>query len=207
MINILIIEDNKLIGESLKEYLDIDFNVIDVFNSIEHFLLDINPKKIPDIVILDVVLPGMNGVTGIPKIKEIFPDTNIVIFSVMEDDENIYRALSNGAIGYLSKEHTLGEIADILHVVYAGGSYMSPVISRKILNFFKPQRNILDDLTTREKEIAESILQGLSYKMIALNFNISIDTVRKHIKSIYKKFHINSKGELFNLKEKGKSQL
>jgi DNA-binding NarL/FixJ family response regulator len=207
MIHILIIEKDKLIANSLKEYLENEFNVVNVFNSIEHFLAEVDSKVVPDIVILDVVLPGLNGILGIPVIKELFPDTNILIYNVVEDDENIYKALSNGAIGYISKEHTLEEIANILKIIYDGGAYMSPIITRKILKFFKPQRNIFDDLTTREKEVAESILKALSYKMISLKLNISIDTVRKHIKNIYKKLNINSKTELFLLKEKAKSQL
>jgi DNA-binding NarL/FixJ family response regulator len=203
MIKIIIIEDDSLISNTMKSYLEPEFSVLDVFDSIEKFVIENNQELEPDIIILDVILPGINGVDGIPTIRQFYPNSNIIIFTVMEDNDNIYKALTYGAVGYMSKDHSLSEVSDILKTIYNGGSFMSPVISRKILSFFNPKNNNnLEGLTSREQEIAESILEGLSYKMIAEKHAISIDTVRKHIKNIYKKLHINSKGELFKLHSK-----
>jgi DNA-binding NarL/FixJ family response regulator len=202
MIKLIIIEDDVLISNTMKSYLEPEFSVLNTFESIENFTNNNNNTDEPDLVILDVVLPGINGVDGIPIIRQIYPNTNIVIFTVMEDNDNIYKALTYGAVGYMSKDHSLSEVSEILKTIHNGGSFMSPVISRKILSFFSPKNNNMDGLTSREQEIAESILDGLSYKMIAEKHAISIDTVRKHIKNIYKKLHINSKGELFKLHSK-----
>jgi DNA-binding NarL/FixJ family response regulator len=144
-------------------------------------------------------MPKMNGLDAIKKILELYPDSRIIINSIKEDSDTIFKALQLGAIGYIDKQNFHMDYKEVFTAIEDDGAYMTPKIARKVMAYFQMKENKLEKLTKREIEITHSILDGLSYKLVADRHNISIDSVRSHIKNIYKKLNINSKSELFNI--------
>ncbi len=197
MISILLIEDDFNIQEALKQYIGSqdDFELVGVFSNAESFQISTWTKS-PDVVLLDINLPGISGIDLIPELKNRFPNTAILMLSVNYDNDSVFKSLQAGADGYLSKETPLTKIKDAIIDINSGGSPITPAIARKVFDFFNAKQNIAEDLSEREKQVVDGIVAGLSYKLVADNMNISIDTVRKYIKSIYRKLQINSKGEL-----------
>lgn len=199
-IKIAIVEDEKAIRESLHTFLGEhpDFEVLTAAASVESFLqfLKDNLKDIPDIILLDIQLPGMTGVEGISWIKKKVPSSEIIMLTTFEDVESIFNALREGACSYLSKRTSLVGIREAILVVSRGGSYMSPSIARKVIQHFNPAQKKKSDLTPRQRQIALCIVDGLSYREIAEKLFISIDTVRTHIKKIYRQLDVKSKTEL-----------
>lgn len=197
MISILLIEDDFNIQEALREYIGSqdDFELVGVFSNAESFQISTWTKS-PDVVLLDINLPGISGIDLIPELKNRFPNTAILMLSVNYDNDSVFKSLQAGADGYLSKETPLTKIKDAIIDINSGGSPITPAIARKVFDFFNAKQNIAEDLSEREKQVVDGIVAGLSYKLVADNMNISIDTVRKYIKSIYRKLQINSKGEL-----------
>jgi DNA-binding NarL/FixJ family response regulator len=162
---------------------------------------------------MDIDMPGLNGIEATAVVKEASPTTQVVMLTVSEEEDRIFQALRNGATGYLLKKSGPDELVESVRLVHKGGSPMSPAIARKVLQFFHLTQAIpqtpaavqktveIDDealatgLTPREQEILEALVDGLSYKMIAAKHFISTDTVKNHIQGIYRKLHVNSKGE------------
>lgn len=199
MITIALIEDDRLIQESLNDFFGVQDGVdcIHTAASVEDFLKSIaHFQKNPDIILLDINLLGISGIQGIPLLLGELPDTDIIMLTTFEDNDKIFSALSAGACSYLSKKTPLVKILEAIEVVHKGGSYMSPSIARKIVNRFAPNRNKSQLLTARQKDIVDGIVAGKSYKMIGQDLFVSLDTVRTHIKNIYKTLEINSKAEL-----------
>jgi len=200
MISIAIIEDIDEIRESIKEFLSAqnDFIVASASNSVETFL-SYNHDLTPEILLLDIGLPGMSGLSGIKFIKQKFPQIDIIILSVYNDPDKIFEALCLGAVGYLLKNTPLPKILESLRDCASGGSPISPQIAKKVIEFFKPKSNNQTDcLTDKEKQIVDCLVEGLSYKETAERLINSVDTIRHHIKNIYKKLHVNSKAEVIN---------
>lgn len=152
-----------------------------------------------DIILLDIVMPRLNGLDAITPILKKFPSISIVINSVKDDVAVILKALQEGAVGYIDKQNYLRYLEDVLDNVSGDGAFMTPKIARKIFDYFQNKKNNMKKLTDREKQIAQGIIDGLSYKLIASEYNISIDTVRMNIRNIYKKFKVNSKTEFINI--------
>jgi DNA-binding NarL/FixJ family response regulator len=201
MIKVLIIEDDIIIRRNVVNFLSSQeyINVCGEFSSIEDFNASVHEKKIsPDVVLLDIVLPGLSGIEGIRFIKNSYPTTLILMFSVMDDGFSIFRSLCEGAIGYITKEFTMESLRNALIDVYEGRGSMSPSIARKVAEYFHPKKKLSESLTPREVDIVNGIIEGLSYKLLASKLEISIDTVRKHIKNIYRKLQINSKSQLMS---------
>lgn len=203
-----IIEDDPVIRESLHSFLQQEPDVLSVISadSVERFIELIGTMTcadLPGILLLDINLPGMSGIQGIPKLKALMPECDIIMNSVMQDSSSVFHSLQAGASGYIDKEFTLDKIKEAIVTLSKGGSPMTPAIARMIVEFFNPNKRFDEQLTDREKDIAHGIVDGLSYKLIADRHAISIDTVRKHIRKIYKKLQINSKGELINKFHKG----
>jgi DNA-binding NarL/FixJ family response regulator len=148
--------------------------------------------------VLDINLPKKSGIELIPIIKNQFPEVSILMLSINNDNESVFFSLQAGADGYLGKETPLEKIKEAIIDLRNGGSPITPVIARKVFDFFNSRNTIVEDLNEREKQIVQGIVDGLSYKLIAFENNISIDTVRKYIKTVYKKLQINSKGELIS---------
>lgn len=196
-LNLVIVEDDTLVLEGLISFFELQgsIRIIETFQSAEKFLKYLEKKlDLSFILLLDIQLPGQTGVEALPKIKNLKPDLDVIILTTFEETDMIFKALSAGACSYISKRVPLPKIKDAIEVVKRGGSYMSPAIARKIANYYAPKKS--ENLTSRQLEIVNGIVKGLSYKMIASELNISIDTVRSHIKNIYNTLEINSKAEL-----------
>jgi DNA-binding NarL/FixJ family response regulator len=199
VITVALIEDHKDIRSGIQTFL----NHQDMmrcpygYDSVEEFMSQIAEDTAPDVILLDIGLPGISGDEGIKMIKEKLPDVAIMMLTVSEDPDKIFNCLCNGAVGYLLKNTPLSSIREHILHLYQGGSPMSPSVARKVIDYFvkKPIRRITHTLTSREIEVVESLVEGLSYKMIADKLSMKIDTVRYHIRNIYKKLQVNSKGE------------
>lgn len=156
---------------------------------------------------MDIQLPGMSGIEGIGIIKDKYPEIDIIMLTVYHDSHKIFDSLCAGASGYLLKHTSLPEIKESILNLLNGGAPMSPQIARKVINHFQEQEprksNVESSLTPREHDIVNGLVDGLSYKMIADRYDISIDTVRAHIRNIYKKLHVNSKAEVIAKSLKG----
>ena len=140
----------------------------------------------------------MSGLDGMPLLRTRFPQVDIIVLTVYHDANRIYQALCAGATGYLLKSTSLPAIRDAIGTVRGGGSVMSPDVARKVLAHFQPVRPAAtsSQLTPRERQIVDSLIEGMSYKLIADHLDLSIDTVRFHFRNIYKKLHIDSQTEL-----------
>ncbi|MFN8249607.1 MAG: response regulator transcription factor [Ferruginibacter sp.] len=153
----------------------------------------------PDIVIMDINMPGMSGIDCIRKIKDDSPATQFMIFTVYENDEKIFDALAAGASGYLLKKTPPEKIIDAIKELYNGGSPMSTPIARKVINHFKEAKKPgHEDLTNKENEILNLLSKGFLYKEIASQLSISVGTVTQHIHNIYEKLHVTNKTEAIN---------
>jgi DNA-binding NarL/FixJ family response regulator len=200
MISVAIVEDDDVIREGVREYLDSQENLICTAakSSVEHFLAILNEDTLPDVILMDIGLPGMSGISGMKLITEKYPDVNIIMFTVYIDSHKIFDSLCSGASGYLLKNTSFPEMKQAIEIIHAGGSMMSPPIARKVMEHFRTgrKRQVNSPLTDKEKEIVQGLVDGLSYKMIADSASISIETVRSHIKNIYKKLHVHSKADV-----------
>jgi DNA-binding NarL/FixJ family response regulator len=195
-INVVIVEDDPVVLDGLVSFFTMQASItlLNTFGNVEQFILWISKPTTDFILLLDIQLPGQSGIEALPKIKSFLPDLEVIILTTFEETEVIFKALSVGACSYISKRSPLLKIKEALEVVAQGGSYMSPAIARKIADHYKPKSKT--QLTHRQLEIVKGIVNGKSYKMIASDLFISLDTVRSHIKNIYKILEINSKAEL-----------
>lgn len=207
MISIGIVEDDEQIRKGIQTYLNRQEKfVCDCsFGSMEELLRNLDQKNSPNVLIMDLGLPGMSGMDGIKIVKEKFPEIDIVVFSIYNDPKKIFDSLCSGATGYLLKNTPLDEIKEGIELLAKGGSPMSPQIARKVIEFFNQQSKPKKEspLSAKEKEIVIGLVDGLSYKLIAARMNISIETVRFHIKNIYSKLHVHCKAEVISRSLKG----
>lgn len=200
-IHLAIIEDDPLVRESLVNFLGENpaIRVGLVCNSMEEFQERTKIQPIPtvDLMLLDIGLPGLSGIAGIRHIREKYPEADIVMLTTFEETDMIFQALCAGACSYIAKRTSLVHIREAVFTVHRGGSYMSPSIARKIAEHFMPKAPKEGEvLSPRQKEIVRGLVDGLSYKMIADKLDISLDTVRDHIKRIYRALEVNSKAEV-----------
>jgi DNA-binding NarL/FixJ family response regulator len=202
-----LVEDEPMVLENLELFLNAqpDMEVKVTAGSMEEFLEQIEGhSKAINAVLLDINLPGMSGLEGIRHIKEKLQQVDIIMLTAYDDSDRVFKALCAGAVSYLTKGTDLPTIRDVLRTVHGGGSYMSPGIARKVISHFAPTRKKLDDpLTPRQQQIVQGLVDGLSYKMIADKYLISVETVRDHIKKIYRKLQVNSKAEVIRKKLDG----
>jgi DNA-binding NarL/FixJ family response regulator len=198
MHKVIIIEDDFHIGQLMKGKIN-EMNAYQCDHIFSNPVDFFNQPIQASIYLLDIVMPKMNGLDAIKKILELYPDSSIIINSIKEDSDTIFKALQLGAIGYIDKQNFHMDYKEVFTAIEDDGAYMTPKIARKVMAYFQLKENKLEKLTKRELEITHSILDGLSYKLVADRHNIAIDSVRSHIKNIYKKLNINSKSELFNI--------
>src|SRR5258705_4331489 len=201
-ISIAIVEDLDVVRNGLKDFISLstDFLVVGSYKSGEEALQKL-PETKPDIVIMDINLPGMNGIECIRQVKDKSPGTQFMMFTVYENDEKVFEALKAGASGYLLKNTGLLQIAESVKELHEGGSPMSANIARKMVNLFRDtdkKTPFLDILSNREKEILQLLAKGLLYKEIAEQLNITTGTVSIHINNIYEKLHVQNRTEAIN---------
>ena len=199
MIKLAIVEDNTALRQSLEQLFTRTPNMkcVASLNNLLNVVTEFQ-KTEPDIVLMDIGLPSINGIEGVRTVKSNFENIQVIMFTVFEDDEKIFEAIRSGASGYLLKKIPPEEILEAIKELHEGGAPMSPSIARKIIQAFQVKPStVLEDhqLTAREKEILFALVDGLSYKKIAEKYFVSIHTVRSHISSIYEKLHVNSKSQ------------
>jgi DNA-binding NarL/FixJ family response regulator len=201
-ISLAIVEDLDEVREGLQQFISLnkEFKVLDTFKTGEEAIYELPILK-PDIVIMDINLPGVNGIDCIKEVKKKIPNTQFMMFTVYENDEKVFEALKAGASGYLLKNTSLLQMVEALKELYNGGSPMSANIARKLVTVFREQERKFDDMETlshRENEILQLLSKGLLYKEIAEQLSISVSTVRQHIHKIYEKLHVQNRTEAIN---------
>lgn len=201
-ISIAIVEDLAEVREGLKQFISLnpEFSILETFQSAEE-AIDSLPRLHPDIVIMDINLPRMNGIECIRRIKKQTPKTQFMMFTVYENDEKVFEALKAGASGYLLKNTGLLQLIEALKELYNGGSPMSANIARKLVTLFREEHTESEPpigLSKRESQILNLLSKGLLYKEIADQLGISVSTVRQHIHKIYEKLHVQNRTEAIN---------
>lgn len=196
-LSVLIFEDNDLLRESLCTMVKINESLTctgafeNVMQVEEHM-----KEYHPDIVFMDIDMPGMTGIEAVKKIRAMNSEVPILMLTVFDDNQHVFDAICAGASGYLLKKHISTKLFTAVEEVLSGGAPMSPSIARMVLTSMqqRPVENAYK-LTPREREILTSLSKGNSYKLMAVEFSISMDTVRTHIKKIYEKLHVHSQTE------------
>lgn len=202
MIAVSIVEDMKDVRESLRRTIDSapEFLCLSTYDNAEDAVKDL-PLKNPDIVLMDINLPGMNGIECIKKIKTICPQMQFMMFTIYEDSDQVFNALAAGATGYLLKKTPKEKILQALHELNEGGSPMNAHIARKVVTFFQKEKETSiseAQLSSREKEVLELLAKGFLYKEIGNRLNITTGTVTQHIHKIYEKLHVQNRTEAIN---------
>ncbi len=198
MKQIIILDDDIHLAQLMQEN-------INAFDQVQCQYIYTNPLDFlndpiqADVYLLDVVMPGMNGIEAIQRILKLFPNAAVVMNTIKDDTDTIFKALQFGAVGYIDKQSFQMNFSEVFESISNGGAYMTPKIARKIVQYFSKQSSLKEQLTNREKDIVNGILDGLSYKLIADKYHIAIDTVRMNVKKVYRKLNINSKSELFKI--------
>jgi DNA-binding NarL/FixJ family response regulator len=196
---IAIVEDDKNLREDLADLLSgrKGFRCVGAFASAEEALQSL-PAKRPDVVVMDINLPKMSGIDCTRELKSRLPETEVVMLTMFDDTKLIFAALRAGANGYLLKRAAPTELLAAIEQVRAGGSPMSPEIARQVVQFFQAQKPApagAGELSDRERELLSLLARGQQYKEIADKLGISTDTVRSHIRRIYRKLHVHSRTE------------
>lgn len=201
MIKVTIVEDNATIREGLAALINgtEGYLCVGAFNSCEKFFGEL-PKLEIDVALMDIGLPGMNGIEGVKKLKEVRPEISAVMLTIYEDNKVVFDALCAGACGYLVKKTPPIRLLEAIKEVYEGGSPMSSNIARQVINLFqqtqsKKQSESEGNLSDREKDVLNNLAEGNNYQEIAEKLFISVDTVRHHIRNIYKKLHVHSQSQ------------
>ncbi len=194
MIKVSIVEDDKLILEAIRDLIvETDgFNCSGYYGDCESAIEDMKNNR-PDVMLMDIELPGISGIEGVKKIKELYPKTDIIMLTVHEDLSLVFQALTAGACGYLDKSASEEKIIESIKEISDGGAPMSYKIAKLVVSSFQKKPESV--LTKREFDVLDQLCKGQSYKEIAYKLFISVGTVRHHIKNIYFKLHVHSKSE------------
>ncbi len=194
MISVAIVEDDADIRQGLQLLLKgtPGFACVAAYSNCELALREI-AEHLPDVVLMDIQLPGMSGIEGVRRLKRALPELSVIMLTIHDDDQRVFDSLCAGACGYLLKTTPPAKLLEAIREVHAGGSPMSANIARMVIQSF--QRTQSAELTSRETEILSQLCRGKSYKMIADSLHISKGTVHSHLKNIYKKLEVNSMSE------------
>ena len=199
MIKVLLYEDNPQLREGLSMLINgtDGFEVLAAYKNCNNAVDEVNAWN-PDVILMDIDMPGINGMEGLKNIRQVNTSVKILMLTVFDDNKNVFEALRNGANGYILKKTTPAKLLEYISEAASGGAPMTASIATQVLKMFAEINDIVFPdykLSEREKEVLQFLVNGYSYKMIASEMNISIDTVRSHIKKIYEKLHVNSKSE------------
>src|SRR6188768_145022 len=198
-IKVTVFEDNRSLRQGLYQLINGSegFECVGAFEDCLNLLKDIANTK-PDVVLMDIQMPGINGIEAVNILHEKYPDLKILMQTIFEESDKIFQSILAGASGYILKNTSPSRILDFIKETYEGGAPMSPSVATKVLKMVgQPAQEKVNtfNLSDREKEILSCLVKGMSYKLIASACFISIDTVRGHIRNIYEKLHVHSKGE------------
>ena len=207
-IAVAIFEDNYLLRDGYFQLINgtPGFKCVGAFDSAAELGFKLRRCQ-PDVVVMDIDMPGINGIDAVKMIKEAFPEIHVMMQTVFEDEDKIFNAIQAGAEGYILKKTPPARILEAIAELYHGGAPMTPNIASKTLKLFRSAVGPLPGtdekgLTEKQKEILQCIVSGMSYKLIAEKLFISIDTVRYHVKNIYLILHVHSRYELLNRKKR-----
>jgi len=196
-IRVIIFEDNESLRLGLYQLVNSreEYQCVGAFKDCLNLLQNIKDTS-PDIVLMDIQMPGIDGIEAVRILRDKYPNLKILMQTIFEDNDKIFQSILAGASGYILKNTPSERILDSLKEVYEGGAPISPSIATKVLKMMVPaEAGQSFNLSDREKEILGCLVKGMSYKLIAKTCFISVDTVRAHIRSIYEKLHVHSKGE------------
>jgi DNA-binding NarL/FixJ family response regulator len=198
-IRVSVFDDNKALRDSLHYLISAKpgFVIAGTYPDCNQLIAHLK-QDTADVVLMDIDMPGLNGIEATALIKSHYPEINVLILTAYDDSEKVFAALQSGATGYLLKKTTPPKILEAITEVNQGGAPMNASIARKVLEFFSEKKNITEnayDLSMREKDVLGCLVNGDSYKMIAGHCFISMGTVQSHITNIYKKLQVNSKSE------------
>jgi DNA-binding NarL/FixJ family response regulator len=197
-IRVAVYDDSRERRESLKYLIDMydDMLFVGGFEDCSNVEQDVESTS-PEVILMDIEMPGANGIEGVKRIKRKYPDIIVLMQTVYEDDESLFDSIKAGASGYLLKKDSPEKIITSIREALEGGAPMSPQMASRVLRFFQQQPTVTNQyaLTDREKTILSLLVDGLSYKMIATRENISFHTVNSHVRKIYEKLHVHSMGE------------
>jgi DNA-binding NarL/FixJ family response regulator len=195
-IRVAIYEDNRPLREALMALIEDTESLLLVGAYPDCLQANDNTyRQQPDVILMDIDMPGRDGIQAVQSLRREFPNVDVIMLTVFDDDDRVFRALCAGASGYLLKHTPPDEIIEAVEQVYAGGAPMTPSIARKVIQTFPGKAATsaeVDQLTGREGQVLHYLAQGHSYKMVADELGISIETVRTHIKRIYEKLHVHS---------------
>ena len=199
MIKLLLYEDNPQLREGLTMLIDGSegFSVLAAYKNCNNVAAEVEAWK-PDVILMDIDMPGTNGIEGLKLIREKNDDVKVLMLTVFDDNRNVFEALKNGANGYVLKKTPPAKLLEFITEAASGGAPMTASIATQVLKMFSQvnaPKSENYNLSDREKEVLQLLVDGYSYKMIASQMFIAIDTVRSHIKKIYEKLHVNSKSE------------
>jgi len=202
-IYVSIIEDDALILTSLTQLIDnaSGFKVVSSFKTADEALKTF-PKPLPDVLLLYIDLPGTSGVEALPQLNKLLPKTNILMLTVNESSDLVFKSLQNGAVGYLLKGNAPSKLLESIREVFNGGSPMSPSIARKVIGSFQNQDPY--QLSDREKQVLQKLCNGSNNSKIAEELFVSVNTVKAHIKNIYEKMHVHTRAEVVSKAIKNK---
>lgn len=203
MIRVAIYDDNSSRRESLRLLIELSqqLQFVGAFTDCSNLDADIASAK-PDIVLMDIEMPGKDGRFGVRRLQEINPEIKVIMQTVFEDADMIFECLQYGAKGYVLKNAPPAEIIQSIEIVHQGGAFMTPSIALKVMNYFQQKEksnDLIDALTPKENEVLLLLADGLSYKLIADRLGIAIGTVNNHLKKIYEKLQVHSAGEAISL--------
>lgn len=206
MIKLALVEDDWHIRDSLTIFFSNqeEIQLLQASDSVESFLKWLTTSNIfPDVLLLDISLPGVSGIKGIPKIRNLSQSISIIMLTIHDDSSRVFDAFREGANGYLLKNTPLARIKEGILDIKDNGAPMSPSIAKKVIAHFtlnqhkrRKRKEDLNALTEREKDVVNGLVEGHSYQGLASQLNLSIETIRHHIKNIYTKLHVNSKSQV-----------
>ena len=199
MIKLLLYEDNPQLREGLTMLIDGSegFSVLAAYKNCNNVVAEVEAWK-PDVILMDIDMPGTNGIEGLKLIREKNDEVKVLMLTVFDDNRNVFEALKNGANGYVLKKTPPAKLLEFITEAASGGAPMTASIATQVLKMFSQinaPKSEDYNLSEREKQVLQLLVDGYSYKMIASQMFIAIDTVRSHIKKIYEKLHVNSKSE------------